>query len=44
LLGSDGKRFLVNIPVPAALSEAEVVQYFDDIYREAVAPQRPKAV
>lgn len=41
LLGSDGKRSLVNVTVPATISEAELVQYFDDIYHEAATPQRP---
>jgi hypothetical protein len=44
LLGSDGKRSLVNIPVPETISEAELVQYFDDIYHEAATPQRPAVV
>ena len=44
LLGPDGKRSIVNIAVPATLSEAELVQYFDDIFHEEATPQRPKVV
>jgi hypothetical protein len=44
LLGSDGKRSLVDIHVPEALSETEIVQYFDDIYHEAATPRRPAVV
>ena len=44
LVGSDGKRSPVNIPVPDSISEAELVQYFDDIYHEAATPQRPAVV
>ena len=44
LIGSDGKRSLVNIAIPESLSEAELVQYFDDIYHEAATPQRPAVV
>ena len=43
-LGSDGKRSLVDIPIPPSLPEAELVQYFDDIYHEAATPQRPAVV
>ena len=38
LLGPEGKRPLVNIRVPAEMSEAEIVQYFDDLYHEAATP------
>lgn len=44
LLGSDGKRSLVDIAVPETISEAELVQYFDDIYHEAATLQRPVVV
>ncbi len=44
LLSSDGKRSLVNIPIPESMPEAELVQYFDDIYHEAATPQRPAVV
>jgi hypothetical protein len=44
LLGSDGKRSLVDIHVPETLSETEIVQYFDDIYHEAATPRRPAVV
>jgi len=43
-LGSDGKRSLVDFPIPAGLLEAELVQYFDDIYHEAATPLRPAVV
>ena len=43
-IGSDGKRSLVNIAIPESLAEAELVQYFDDIYHEAATPQRPAVV
>ena len=44
LLGADGKRSIVNIAIPETISEAELVQYFDDIYHEAATPQRPTVV
>jgi len=44
LLGSDGKRSLVNIAIPESIPEAELVQYFDDIYHEDATPQRPAVV
>jgi hypothetical protein len=44
LLGVDGKRSLVNIPIPDSMPEAELVQYFDDIYHEVATPQRPAVV
>jgi hypothetical protein len=43
-LGADGKRSLVNIAIPDSIPEAELVQYFDDIYHEAATPQRPAVV
>ena len=43
-VGSDGKRSPVNIAIPDSISEAELVQYFDDIYHEAATPQRPAVV
>jgi len=43
-LGSDGKRSLVDIPIPPWVPEAELVQYFDDIYHEAATPLRPAVV
>ena len=44
LLGTDGKRSIVNIAIPQTVSEAELVQYFDDIYHEAATPRRPAVV
>ena len=44
LLGSDGKRSLVNIAIPESIPEAELVQYFDDIDHEDANPQRPAVV
>ena len=44
LVSSDGKRSPVNIAVPDSISEAELVQYFDDIYHEAATPQRPAVI
>jgi len=44
LLGSDGKRSLVNIAIPESIPEAELVQYFDDIYHEAATPERPAVI
>ena len=41
LLGSDGKRSLVNIAVPETVSESELVQYFDDLYHEVATPRHP---
>ena len=44
LLGSDGKRSLVNVAIPELIPEAELVQYFDDIYHEAATPERPAVI
>jgi hypothetical protein len=44
LLGPDGKRSLVNIAIPESIPEAELVEYFDDIYHEAATPQRPAVI
>ena len=44
VIGSDGKRSLVDIAIPESVQEAELVQYFDDIYHEAATPQRPAVV
>jgi hypothetical protein len=44
LLGADGKRSLVNIAIPESIPEAELVEYFDDIYHEAATPQRPAVI
>ncbi len=44
LVGSDGKRSLVNIAIPDSLAEADVAQYFDDIYHEVATPQRPAVI
>jgi hypothetical protein len=44
LLGSDGKRSLVNIAIPESVPEGELVQYFDDIYHEAATPRRPAVI
>ena len=44
LVGSDGKRSLFHIAIPASLTEDELVQYFDDLYHEAASPRRPAVV
>lgn len=44
LLGADGKRSIVDIAIPVNVAEAELVQYFDDIYHEAATPQRPTVI
>ena len=44
LVGSDGKRSLVHIAIPDSLLEADLVQYFDDIYHEVATPERPAVV
>ena len=44
VLGSDGKRSPVDIAVPATVTEAELAQYFDDLYHEAATPQHPVVV
>ena len=44
LIGADGKRSLVNLSIPASIPEAELAQYFDDIYHEAATPQRPAVI
>ena len=43
-VGAEGKRSLVNLSVPASISEDGLVQYFDDIYHEAATPQRPAVI
>jgi hypothetical protein len=44
LIGAEGKRSLVNLSIPASIPEAELAQYFDDIYHEAATPQRPAVI
>ncbi len=44
LLGADGKRSIVHIAIPRTISEAALVQYFDDLYHEAATSQRPAVV
>jgi hypothetical protein len=44
LLGTDGKRSPVDVAVPATLAEAELAQYFDDLYHEAASPMHPVVV
>lgn len=44
LVGAEGKRSLVNLSIPASIPEAELAQYFDDIYHEAATPQRPAVI
>ena len=44
LIGSDGKRSPVDIAIPESVREAELLQYFDDIYHEAATPERPAVV
>jgi hypothetical protein len=40
-IGAEGKRSPVNIAIPESLAEAELAQYFDDIYHEAASAQHP---
>jgi hypothetical protein len=44
LLGADGKRSPVNVAIPAGVTEAELMQYFDDLYHEAATPRHPAVV
>lgn len=44
LLGADGKRSLVDIAVPDSIAEAEMAQYFDDIYHEVATPDHPAVI
>jgi hypothetical protein len=44
LIGADGKRAAVNIAIPDSMVEAELAQYFDDIFHEAATPERPAVV
>ena len=44
LVGSDGKRSPVNVAIPESMPEAELEQYFDDLYHEAATPERPAVV
>ena len=41
LVGNDGKRSAVNIGIPDSISEAELAQYFDDLFHEEATPRRP---
>ena len=43
-LGSDGKRSLVNVPIPDSIAEDELAQYFDDLYHESATLRRPAVV
>jgi hypothetical protein len=43
-LGADGKRSLVHVAIPDALAEADIPQYFDDLYHESATPKRPHVV
>jgi hypothetical protein len=43
-IGADGKRLPVHIAIPESLAEAELAQYFDDIYHEAATPQHAAVV
>jgi hypothetical protein len=44
VLGSDGKRSLVEVPIPASLTDDELAQYFDDLYHETATPLHPSVV
>ena len=44
LLGAEGKRSPVNVAIPESVTEAELAQYFDDLYHESATPQRPTVV
>lgn len=44
LLGAEGKRSPINVAVPDSVTEAELAQYFDDLYHESATPQRPNVV
>lgn len=44
LLGPDGKRSPIDVPIPASLTADELAQYFDDLYHEAATPSRPAVV
>jgi hypothetical protein len=41
LVGDDGKRSPINVAIPDSLDEAELAQYFDDLFHEAATPWRP---
>ena len=44
LLGAEGKRSAINVAIPESVTEGDLVQHFDDLYHEAVTPQRPAAM
>ena len=44
VLGNDGKRSMVNVPIPDSITEDELAQYFDDLYHESATPRRPAVV
>jgi len=41
LLGAEGKRSPIHVPIPEWVTEDELAQYFDDLYHESATPQRP---
>ena len=43
-VGDDGKRSPVNVAIPDSLDEAELAQYFDDLFHEEATPRRPAVV
>ncbi len=41
-LGADGKRSLIEVPIPAFIAEDELERYLGDIFHEAATPRHPK--
>jgi hypothetical protein len=41
LLGADGKRSAVDVPIPAFVTENELAQYLDDIFHESASSRHP---
>jgi len=44
VLGTDGKRSPVPLPIPDFVSEREILQYLDDMFHERATPERPSVV
>jgi len=44
IVGTDGKRSPVPLPIPDFVSEREILQYLDDMFHERATPERPSVV
>jgi len=44
VLGADGKRSLVAVPIPDFVNERQILQYLDDMFHERATLERPSVV